>query len=170
MSGNFLFDQIMLFISARWPWAALILSLALVTVIKRQWSTLRRVLVSLAIMGCCDAVTSYGLKSNLERQRPCHALEGVNLVQPSCGSKFGFPSNHAANGAALAMSIHLLFRKRKFSLSLATLVFFVCVSRVYLGVHYPLDVFFGAVFGALFSFVVLQTIEKIRPGFFKALQ
>ncbi len=170
LSGNYLFDQLMLFLSARWPWAVLIISIALVTIIKRQWSKLRIVLVSVAVMGCCDALTSYGLKNNFERSRPCYALEDVNLVQPGCGSKFGFPSNHAANGAALAMAVHLLVRNRRYSLGLAALVFSICFSRIYLGVHYPLDVFFGALFGAAFAFVVLKGLAIFRPGFFKALR
>ena len=170
MSGSNLFDQTMLVISARWPWAVLILSIALVTIIKRQWAKLRVVLVSVAILGCCDAVTSYGLKNNFERLRPCNELEGVNLVQPSCGSKFGFPSNHAANGAALAMSIFILVRNRRYSLGIVGLVVAVCFSRVYLGVHYPLDVLFGALFGATIALLILKSIEKFCPGFFKALQ
>ncbi len=170
LSGTNLFDQLMLFISARWPWAVVILSVALVTVIKRQWSALKVVLVSLAVMGCCDAFTAYGLKNNLERSRPCYALEDVNLVQPSCGSKFGFPSNHAANGAAIAMAVFFLTRNLRYSLVLAALVAAVCFSRVYLGVHYPLDVLAGALFGSLFAFTVLKASERLRPTFFKALR
>ncbi len=170
LSGNYLFDQLMLFISARWPWGLLILSLALVTVIKRQWSKLRVVLISVAVMGCCDAFTAYGLKDNLERPRPCYAIENVNLVQPSCGGMFGFPSNHAANGAAIAMSVFFLTRNRRYFVGLAALITVVCFSRVYLGVHYPLDVFFGAMFGAVFAFAVLKGLEKLKPEFFKALR
>ena len=170
MSGIYLFDQLMLVLSARWPWAVLILSIALVTIIKRQWSKLRIVLVSVAIMGCCDAVTSYGLKNNFERPRPCYVLEGVNLVQPSCGSKFGFPSNHAANGAALATAMHILVNNRRYSFGIAGLVLAVGVSRIYLGVHYPLDVLCGVLFGATFTFLVMKGLETFRPKFFKALQ
>ena len=170
LSGNFLFDELMLFISARWPWVLLILAVTLVTVIKRQWSKLRVVLVSVAVMGCCDAFTAYGLKSNLERSRPCYALEGVNLVQPSCGSQFGFPSNHAANGAAIAMAVYFITRNRRYAAALAAVVVSVCFSRVYLGVHYPLDVFFGAFFGAVFAFAILKGLEAMRPEFFKALR
>lgn len=170
LSGNYLFDQFMLFISARWPWAVVILSVMLVTVIKRQWSALRVVLISVAVMGCCDAFTAYGLKNNLERSRPCYALEGVNLVQPSCGSKFGFPSNHAANGAAITMAVFFLTRDRRYTGALAALVAAVCFSRVYLGVHYPLDVTFGALFGAVFAFAVLKCLSKLRPEFFKVVR
>ncbi len=170
LSGHSAFDEVMLFLSARWPWATLILSIMLVTVIKREWSKLRIVLISVAVMGCCDALTSYGLKNNIERLRPCYALEGVNLVQPSCGSRFGFPSNHAANGAALAMSIHLLVRNRRISFAMVGLVATVSLSRIYLGVHYPLDVLFGALFGSSFAFLVLKTAGFLRPNFFKALQ
>lgn len=166
LADSIMLDQLMLLVSARWFWALTIVVVALILALFRKWTDLRRVLIAVAVMGCCDALTSYGLKENIERQRPCYALESVRLVQPKCGSQFGFPSNHAANGMAIATSMHLLFGRLPLSLLLGGLAVLVSYSRVHLGVHYPLDVASGMMFGAVVAASILLPLKKIRPAWF----
>jgi undecaprenyl-diphosphatase len=73
-------------------------------------------------------------------------------------SPFGFFSAHAANSFGLAF----LFRKWVHSSWFPILIVVALVqsfSRIHLGVHYPLDLFAGAVWGFLIS-VALHKIEK----------
>lgn len=56
-----------------------------------------------------------------------------------------FPSNHAACGFALAVSLYLPLPS--FGLPLLALATLLSFSRVYIGVHYPSDVTFGALIG-----------------------
>ena len=95
-------------------------------------------------------------KYTLERPRPCHDLEGLRVLA-HC-SPFGFFSAHAANSFGLAF----LFRKWVHSSWFPILIGVALVqsfSRIHLGVHYPLDLFAGAVWGFLIS-VALHKIEK----------
>ena len=66
-------------------------------------------------------------------------------------SKYGFPSGHATIVSAGAAVVLMLFRdsarKLAISLSLSTEAALVCFSRVYVGGHYPLDVFGGIFLG-----------------------
>lgn len=160
---NRLVDLIMLTMSARRFWLAVIILIASSISLKKNWADLKRVLLFLAVMASCDVVTAYVLKNTFQRQRPCYALESVRLVTESCGSRFGFPSNHASNGTAVATMIILLWRKRWQVLLIVPVVATVCYSRIHLGVHYPLDVLLGALFGALYAFSVYEILARKFP-------
>ncbi len=86
------------------------------------------------------------IKPFLHRLRPCYQMDMVRLLENSCGSNYGFPSNHAANSMAVIIVVLCLTRNWKWGW-LLMLPFIVGISRVYVGVHYPLDVLFGFVVG-----------------------
>lgn len=93
-------------------------------------------------------------KHGIQRPRPCHLAElidSMRLVKPGCGGRFGFFSGHASNSMAAAIFIGLTLKKRFKYLLYFLLVwaFLMAYSRVYIGVHYPLDITVGMIFGAL---------------------
>ncbi len=77
-----------------------------------------------------------------ERPRP----EGVRLIlaQPDF---FAYPSGHAALASCSAVLL-LLSRRRALGWAMVALALGIAYSRVYLGHHYPSDVFGGSVLGA----------------------
>lgn len=90
------------------------------------------------------------LKEFFGRPRPCSALADV-LTPLGCTGSYSFPSNHALNNFAAAIFFYRLFPKLKWVLFItATLV---SISRVYLGLHYPSDIFGGAVIGLAFGYL-----------------
>jgi undecaprenyl-diphosphatase len=102
-----------------------------------------------------DQVASGLMKPYFERLRPCHdpRWEGMLHLYGRCGGLYGFVSSHAANTFGLATFLTLkLGKKQKAIAWLFLYALVVSYTRIYLGVHYPLDLFFGAVVGVLAAF------------------
>jgi membrane-associated phospholipid phosphatase len=92
-----------------------------------------------------DSVLSHSIKDLVGRPRPFLTLPDVRLLVGKGGS-FSMPSSHAANWFAALMVTFVFYRKAVWLV--APLAFGVSFSRVYNGVHYPSDVFVGAILGA----------------------
>lgn len=124
-------------------------------------------LIAIAIVvALTDQLSVHLFKNVFERLRPCHNpdLNGlVHLVNSKCGGKFGFVSSHAANTFGVAMFIHYIFRVRWFTLSILLWATIVSYSRIYLGVHYPGDVVFGALLGVLIGWGVWRVFKMLTP-------
>lgn len=99
-----------------------------------------------------DVISSHVIKPNIHRIRPCNDItlkgEVINIVP--CGSGYSFTSSHAANHVAFAIAISLtLFRKRRsLQILICSWALTIAYAQVYVGVHYPLDITFGALLGA----------------------
>ena len=99
-SGNGFIDIIMLTLTSRNLWIIVAVGLIAFCIRKKSKKGLRVICALVVCVGLTDALCFEVLKPAFQRPRPCHGLADVNLVQHSCGSEFGFPSNHAANGMA----------------------------------------------------------------------
>ncbi|NIT35751.1 MAG: phosphatase PAP2 family protein [candidate division Zixibacteria bacterium] len=103
------------------------------------------VLAAAAAAALSDASAVRLLKPLFARARPPFALETVRLLLPHQAPSPSFPSAHAANAVAFAFVVFTEYKRVGAALFAVALV--VSYSRVYVGVHYPLDVAGGAVWG-----------------------
>ncbi|HYO06070.1 MAG TPA: phosphatase PAP2 family protein [Phototrophicaceae bacterium] len=102
-------------------------------------------------------------KEIVERPRPL--IPETGFLIPA-DSKFSFPSGHALIVSAAASTVLSLFRdsKKKLSVSLALTIesALVCISRVYVGGHYPLDIIGGLLLGVGISFLFLWKEKELE--------
>lgn len=117
-----------------------------------------------------DQVTNL-FKDGFQRLRPCHdptLSKMVRLVKSSCGGLYGYFSGHASNSFALAVFFSCIFgvKYRKLPFVLLFVAFLVAYSRVYIGVHYPLDIVSGMTFGALVGLLFFRIWRKFNGEVF----
>lgn len=152
--GTKSWDPFWLAYTSKFNWIPLYV--LLLYLISRQMR-LKAVLITLLVVALMilvtDQVTNL-FKNGLHRLRPCHLAELVDsmrLVKSHCGGQYGFFSGHASNTMAAAIFIGLTLKKQ-FKYLIYVLVFWAFLmgySRIYIGVHYPLDVLLGMLFGLL---------------------
>lgn len=111
-----------------------------------------------------DQIASSFLKPYFSRLRPSHNEEicsMLHFVNGRKGGQFGFVSSHAANAFGVLAFLAPTFRRKTTVVVLAIWSVLVSYSRIYLGVHYPGDIFCGALLGFTVGLGMNIVIRKI---------
>ena len=133
--------------------------------LKFNFSELFYFLILIALMILITDQTANLFKDSFQRLRPCYneiIKDSLRLVKESCGGKYGFFSAHASNSFTLAVFFGLLYKNKFKYLIYITLLyaFLISYSRIYLGVHFPLDILFGATFGIIIGILTFNFYDK----------
>jgi len=165
-------DQVMWFISAKESWYP-VYAVILFFIFRKQkyYGFVTLVFIALLIT-LADQLSVHAFKEVFERLRPCHTpqLQGlVHTVNGKCGGQYGFVSSHASNFFALATFLSFYFQRRYLSILFLVLAAIVGYSRIYLGVHFPLDVIcgglLGVVVGVLVNALYQYTLKRVKNKF-----
>ncbi len=157
---NRLFDIIMPVITRRAN--IIVVPFVVLLFVKEKRRTLSILAVSIFSVLLADA-TSNALKEIIGRVRPCNVLENVHLLV-GCSKSFSLPSGHATNAFAFAVPFLVMSRERLRYVFLFVAVL-VSFSRVVVGVHYPFDVFAGAVVGTFSAAAVVACYRWAESHF-----
>lgn len=122
----------------------------------RPWHEFGRLALAIVLAAL---VADCGLKPAIQRERPFVATPEVRVIGglPSGAS---FPSGHAANAFAGAFVLARLAPGGRVVWWLLAAA--VAYSRVYLGVHYPLDVMAGGLVGLASAALTVRVTRGYR--------
>lgn len=169
-------DTLMWIISAKATWIPLYLLLVGLLVWRYRMPAMTNVkwlqkvpvcvvmiaMIGLAV-GVADFIASGILKELVARPRPTRVLEleGVlHLVNGYRSGRYGFVSSHAANTMVCALLFSMIWRNKIATVGLMLWVAANCYSRMYLGVHYPLDILGGLMVGTLVAVTAYVLLWK----------
>ncbi len=166
------FDQVMFLFSEKLIWIPLYLSIMYVII--RRWKKEAFWIIpalALAIV-FADQISSGLLKEWIQRPRPSNekVLEGLVHIVHYKGGGYSFVSSHAANTIALALFTSLLFKHKFYTWLIFIWAAFNCYSRIYLGVHYPLDIIGGVIVGCFSALIPYALLLFVRQPIAVSLQ
>lgn len=145
---NDFWDTIMLMVTRKETWIPFYVVI-LFFIIKNYKLKALLVIFFLALAILLSDQISVFLKDSVQRLRPVHDPVIGPLVHNVLrkGGDFGFVSSHAANGFAIFIFTSRVFKNRSYQYLLLFWTLLFVYSRIYSGVHYPLDILGGALLG-----------------------
>ncbi len=161
-----LLDIAMFYVSQIWVFAPLF-AYWLYMVYRRYGS--RKLWILLSFLGLLILLTdqtSNITKHAIKRYRPTHNLEiqaQVHTVNDYKGGTYGFFSGHSTNSFGIAMLLFLIFSKETLAFRYGFFLWaaVTAYSRIYLGVHYPSDIFVGFIVGLFWGYIVYRLIQFV---------
>lgn len=163
---NHFWNVVMKVVTNKLTWIPLYLLLLYGIISQYKIKAVGYILCIIAVVVLSDQVASTLFKPYFMRPRPCHdpLIEHLVHLVNGCGGEYGFVSSHAATSFGIAMIVNLLPTK---NFKLVSWLFLwaslYSYSRIYVGVHYPLDIFIGGLIGiitALLIFLLFKNLDK----------
>ena len=167
--GSTVYDPFWIFITKQSNWAPFFLFL-LFLVYKKLGAkqTLVIVLTVAILLTINNGITDF-VKNYFQRLRPCNDLEIKDIirnVKPSL--TYSFFSGHASNTMAVFVFLFCVLKKHYKYFGLVVFwPFTFAYSRIYLGLHFPTDIFCGFLCGIIMGTLTFQGYKFIQNKFFK---
>ena len=168
---NPFWDTIMLMVTRKETWIPFYV-IILYFIIKNYRSKALPIIIMLTITILASDQISVLLKDSIQRLRPVHDPVIGPLVHNVLrkGSQYGFVSSHAANGFAIFAFTASIFKNRNYWYLLLFWAILFSYSRIYSGVHYPLDILGGAVLGWAIGVGFYKLLVLVENRYFKERQ
>lgn len=165
--SNSFFDWIMPLIRNRFFWIPLYLFIVIFCIKQYKKAGLLIIGGVLLTFALGDGISAKIIKPNVGRIRPCNEVRLADQIihRVHCGGGKSFPSAHATNHFGIAVFlIGVFYRKWKAILPIGIAwAAAISFAQVYVGVHYPIDVFCGMILGimlGLITTVIYRYTEK----------
>jgi membrane-associated phospholipid phosphatase len=167
--GNAFFDMLMPILRNRLVWIPLYVFIFIFCLWRYKAQGAVIIILLALTFGVADSGSAGLGKSFYKRVRPCNdpAMTATVVSRIPCGTGYSFPSAHASNHFAIAVFLSMVFYKRYKWVLPATLLWAAAISfaQVYVGVHYPIDVTAGAIYGTLVGLLFGWIFWKYWPIF-----
>ena len=164
--GNEQWDPFWLFITNQFNWTPLFLLILFLILKKLGWKKGGFLFVFLILMVTFSDQFTNLIRVIFERLRPNndtsinHLLR--TLIEPQ---SFSFTSGHATTSMTFSVFIYFLFKEQyKYIKLIFIFPLFFAYSRLYLGVHFPIDIITGATVGSILGclFYKLNSVLQLK--------
>lgn len=167
--SNPFFDVLMPVMRNMYVWIPLYVFIFAFCIYRYKKTGVYIILLLALTFGLADRGSAGVIKNIVKRVRPCNdpTMASQLILRVPRSSGYSFPSSHASNHFAIACFLSLIFYSRwKYIWWVAIpWAFLISFAQVYVGVHYPFDVTFGALFGMLIGYVIYLLFKKLQPQF-----
>ena len=161
--GSKPFDEIWLLVTKQLNWIPFFLILLFILYKKLGAKKLGIAILTVASLITFTNEITDVIKFSVQRIRPCNddTLAGlIRVVKDS--DTCSYFSGHASNSTASMMFVYLILRKYyKYSYLIFLYPLIFAYSRIYLGLHFPLDIISGFVFGSFTGILFYFLFEKL---------
>lgn len=163
---NSFLDFTLPFVREPFFWAPLYIFLGLFALLNFKGKGIWWVLAFLILVMVSDFTSSSVIKEAFFRLRPCRDPEmagQVRFIVKYCPVNSSFVSSHAVNHFAISTFIFATFRKPLSNWWALILLWaaLVCYAQVYVGVHYPVDVLAGGLFGVFLGGLTATIFNRL---------
>lgn len=166
--GSESYDGLWLILTKQTSWIPLFLFLLYIIFNKLGTKQTLYLLIFVVILVVLTDQTANLFKNGFQRLRPCNNPEinsFIRIVQSR--NSFSFFSGHATNSMGVATFLYLMFKKDfKYFWLLFLWPLIFAYSRIYLGLHYPLDIISGYLCGGIFGFLMFKIYQKANKRYF----
>ena len=164
--SNYLFeDGLVSLLTSGMTWIPLYI--ALFYLVMKNNDTMGQIMLIVGSIILCIILTGgiddIFIKPWIGRVRPCNDPDinaHLNLITGQVESGFSFFSAHAANTMSLAVFLCLLIKDSIFKIVMIGWSLLNGWSRLYLGVHFPSDVLFGFLYGAVIGIIIFSFYKR----------
>lgn len=139
---------------------------------KKYWPWLLLAIVFTAlVVALADQISVHLFKNMFQRLRPSHESDLAEIIHlpGRKGGLFGFVSGHATGSFATAYFTSRIIGIKWYTWLVFTWAVLFSYSRIYIGVHYPGDSFFGALLGLFIAWMVLRVWVTTGRAWFPSL-
>lgn len=125
------------------------------------WSFNKKIAEYIAYASLTSVLVNGAIKDIFKAKRPI-GEPGIRSLRVETATGYSFPSGHTQGTSSFWSAIAIYLKKNYMYGISALIIILVAISRLYLGVHYPKDVLFGAIFGILTSFITYKLFNKVN--------
>jgi len=162
--GSTTYDGLWLLITNQLNWTPLFLVLLFAIYKKLGARQTLFLLLGIALLIAFSDQGANLFKNGFQRLRPCNNPEIKDIIRVvQFRSSYSFFSGHAATSMATSVFIYnniKRYYKYTYLLFIWPLVF--AYSRIYLGLHYPVDILAGYTFGAIAGYVAFKIFRNLQ--------
>ena len=125
------------------------------------WAFNKKMGEYIAYASLTSVLVNGAIKDIFKAKRPI-GEPGIRSLKVETATGYSFPSGHTQGTASFWGAIAIYLKKNYMYGISGLIIVLVAISRLYLGVHYPKDVLFGAIFGILTSFITYKLFNKVN--------